>query len=121
MGVFSIFGFRITRMTIGPPLAALLFAILRVIWNGPPITCTARHIVSKREALVIQAKERYMRGEDFAKLAMEISECESKHKGGSLGKFEPGKMPKDFERACFNANTKIGRIQGPVRSDQGFH
>jgi peptidyl-prolyl cis-trans isomerase D len=60
-------------------------------------------------------------GEDFAKLAREISEDPgSKDKGGDLGLVSAGMMVPDFEKALFA--LKKGELSAePVRTPFGFH
>jgi len=59
-------------------------------------------------------------GEDFAVLAMTLSEDKgSGASGGDLGYFGKGRMVKPFEDAAFAAN--VGQIVGPVESQFGFH
>ncbi len=65
------------------------------------------------------AKKRADAGEDFAKLAEEISEDSSAKSGGDLGFFGPGAMVKPFEDAAF-AMAK-GAISAVVESRFGFH
>ena len=66
--------------------------------------------------LIQQLKE----GADFAELAADYSDHqETADKGGDLGYFGRGDMPKAFEDAAFSA--KIGEIVGPVRTNRGLH
>ena len=66
------------------------------------------------------AKARIAAGEDFAKVAQELSEdTGSKAQGGDLGWFGKGRMVKEFEEAAFAAQP--GQVVGPVRSSFGFH
>jgi peptidyl-prolyl cis-trans isomerase D len=60
-------------------------------------------------------------GEDFAKLAREVSEDPgSKEQGGDLGMITPGTMVPDFEKALFA--LKKGEVTAePVRTPFGFH
>jgi peptidyl-prolyl cis-trans isomerase D len=60
-------------------------------------------------------------GEDFAKLAREVSEDPgSKDNGGDLGLVSPGTMVPDFEKALFA--LKKGELTAePVRTPFGFH
>ena len=62
--------------------------------------------------------ERARKGEDFAKLAAEVSEdAGTKAQGGDLGWMTPRDAP--FENALFG--MQAGAISDPVRSDFGFH
>ncbi len=89
----------------------------------------ARHILVKvseimddnqaREKL-LALKERIEKGEDFAKLAKENSEdTGSMLSGGDLGWASPGSFVAVFEEAM--ANTPIGKISRPFKSDFGWH
>ena len=62
--------------------------------------------------------ERARKGEDFAKLAAEVSDdAGTKAQGGDLGWMTPRDAP--FENALFG--MQVGAISDPVRSDFGFH
>lgn len=66
------------------------------------------------------AKKRIQGGEDFAKVAAEVSEDPgSKDKGGDLGLFGRNRMVKEFEDAAFGAQP--GQLVGPVKSSFGYH
>jgi parvulin-like peptidyl-prolyl isomerase len=59
-------------------------------------------------------------GEDFAKVAQEVSEDKgSAMRGGDLDYFGRGRMVKPFEDAAFAAS--VGSIVGPVESQFGYH
>ena len=58
-------------------------------------------------------------GEDFAKVAEELSEDDSKSQGGSLGTFGEGAMVKTFEEAAFKLEK--GQISDVVETKFGFH
>lgn len=89
----------------------------------------ARHVLAQvndqqteeqARAKMEQARRRITGGEDFAKVAGELSEDPgSKANGGDLGFFGRGQMVKEFEDAAFGAET--GKLIGPVRSSFGFH
>jgi peptidyl-prolyl cis-trans isomerase C len=64
--------------------------------------------------------KRIRNGEDFAKLAAELSEDPaSKGKGGDLGFFPRGKMVPDFEKAAFS--LKAGEVGDIILSQFGYH
>jgi peptidyl-prolyl cis-trans isomerase D len=92
----------------------------------------ARHILVKvpkdaNEQQVEEAKTRAAAvrarvagGEDFAKVAGEVSDDPgSKAKGGDLGSFQRGQMVKPFEDVVFMMEP--GAISDVVRTDFGFH
>ncbi|MEW6711063.1 MAG: peptidylprolyl isomerase [Candidatus Riflebacteria bacterium] len=60
------------------------------------------------------------KGEDFAKIAEENSDCPSgKSAKGSLGDFGRGVMAKEFEDTSFS--LKVGEISGVVKTAFGYH
>jgi peptidyl-prolyl cis-trans isomerase D len=75
----------------------------------------------KAKAKVADVIRRAKAGEDFAKLAKEISEDPgSKENGGDLGLVRKGEMVPQFEQAAFA--MKKGEISAePVRTPFGFH
>lgn len=89
----------------------------------------ARHILLKvddkrsaaqAEAELERVKARIQAGEDFAKLASEISEDPgSKSRGGDLGYFGKGRMIAEFEQAAFAAAPND--VVGPVKTAFGYH
>jgi peptidyl-prolyl cis-trans isomerase D len=89
----------------------------------------ARHILRRigGELTLDQAKkeleslrDRINAGEDFGKIAQEVSDDPgSKARGGDLGFFGRGQMVAAFEEAVFGAEP--GEIVGPVETDFGVH
>mmetsp|Transcript_44813 Transcript_44813/g.80551 ORF Transcript_44813/g.80551 Transcript_44813/m.80551 type:complete len:188 (-) Transcript_44813:82-645(-) len=88
--------------------------------SGGP-SCSARHLLVKTEDECKKAKERIDGGEDFVGVAKEVSTCPSGKQGGSLGRFGKGQMVPQFEKVCFDPNTPIGKVMGPVQTQFGYH
>ncbi len=85
-----------------------------------PEQVRARHILVETEPQAQAALQRLRAGEDFAKVAKELSTDKgSGANGGDLGWFGRGRMVPPFEQAAFGA--KIGEVVGPVKSDFGYH
>jgi peptidyl-prolyl cis-trans isomerase D len=73
---------------------------------------------AKRKAAAAAARARA--GEDFAKLAKELSDDPSSAaRGGDLGFFGRDQMDPGFEAAAFA--LKEGEVSGPVKSISGYH
>jgi peptidyl-prolyl cis-trans isomerase SurA len=65
-------------------------------------------------------KERILRGDDFATLAILYSEDPGSAKqGGDLGMFQRGDMRAEFEAAAFK--LKPGEVSDVVETEDGFH
>ena len=79
----------------------------------------ARHILVDTEEKCNDLKTKISGGADFADLAKQHSSCPSGQKGGALGTFSPGQMVKEFDEVVFSA--PIGEVQGPVKTQFGFH
>lgn len=78
------------------------------------------HIMTKSEATIKKAYERIKNGEDFAKVAKEVSEDkESAKAGGDIGEFEKGNMPPEFDKAV--QKVKKGEISTPIKTEFGYH
>jgi peptidyl-prolyl cis-trans isomerase SurA len=76
--------------------------------------------VREKEAQARKILERAKGGEDFAKLARELSDdAATRAEGGDLGYFGKDMLPKAIEELVFS--MKPGEIEGPVRADRGFH
>lgn len=87
-------------------------------FEGPEIT--ASHILVEKEEEAKKVKERLEKGEDFEKVAKEVSKDPSAAKNsGSLGAFTKGVMVKEFYDAA--VSLEIGKISDPVKSKFGYH
>ncbi|HEV7517204.1 MAG TPA: peptidyl-prolyl cis-trans isomerase [Thermoanaerobaculia bacterium] len=89
----------------------------------------ARHVLAKvddqhpdalAQKKIADAKRRIEKGEDFAKVAKELSDDPgSKERGGDLGFFGRNAMVKEFEDAAFKAEPH--QLVGPIHSNFGYH
>lgn len=76
--------------------------------------------IKKKEAAAQAAYDRVKKGEDFAKVANELTEDPSgKGKGGDLGLFQKGAMVPEFDAKVFS--MKVGDISEPVKTQFGYH
>jgi peptidyl-prolyl cis-trans isomerase SurA len=88
-----------------------------------------RHILVQPSEAITEAEaedkvrdlfEKLQNGADFAELAKaESNDTVSGSDGGNLGWVNPGQMVPEFEQAMQNAT--VGQIEGPVRSQFGWH
>jgi peptidyl-prolyl cis-trans isomerase C len=80
----------------------------------------ARHILVEKEEEAKAAVERLKKGEDFAKLAGELSKDPGSGKeGGDLGWFEKERMVPEFAEAAFKLDK--GGVSEIVKTQFGFH
>jgi peptidyl-prolyl cis-trans isomerase C len=80
----------------------------------------ARHILVEREDEAQAALARVKKGEDFAKVAGELSKDPGSGKeGGDLGWFEKGRMVPEFAEAAFKLDK--GQVSDIVKTQFGFH
>ncbi len=80
----------------------------------------ARHILVETEEEAKKAAARVKGGEDFAKVAGELSKDPgSKTDGGDLGFFTKDRMVEPFAEAAFKLEP--GQISDPVKSQFGWH
>jgi peptidyl-prolyl cis-trans isomerase D len=70
-------------------------------------------------AKISQALSRIRAGEDFAKVAQEVSQDASAKKGGELGFFGHGEMDPNFEKVAFS--TPIGKVSEIFPTQFGYH
>ncbi len=66
-----------------------------------------------------EALARLQEGEDFTKVAREVSECPSNERGGYLGFIFPGLLNKTFEKRAFK--IKKNDISDIVKTEYGYH
>lgn len=80
----------------------------------------ARHILVPTENEAKDIAARLKKGEDFAKLATELSKDPGSGKqGGDLGYFTKDRMVKEFADTAFALKT--GEVSAPVKSQFGWH
>lgn len=77
-------------------------------------------VVAERKARADAALARIQAGEDFAKVAREVSEDANKNRGGEIGLRAADKLPDVFVEAV--KDLKAGEVRpAPLRSEAGFH
>ncbi len=92
--------------------------VAHVLVRVPPVGGSEAENTAR--AKVEDVIKRARAGEDFAKLAREISEDKaSAVQGGELGLVGPGELVAPFEQAAFA--LKKGEISAPVRTPFGYH
>ena len=80
----------------------------------------ARHILVQTPDQAAQALNRLNKGEDFAKVAREVSQDPSTASaGGDLGWFPRGLMVPEFEQAAFN--LKPNELSPAIQTQFGYH
>ena len=84
----------------------------------PEEEISARHILLASEDEAKAALKRVKGGEDFAKVADDVSK-DPGSKGGDLGWFTKDRMVPEFGEAAFK--LKKGEISDPVKSQFGWH
>jgi peptidyl-prolyl cis-trans isomerase D len=92
--------------------------VAHVLVRVPPVGGSDAENAAK--AKIEDVIKRARAGEDFAKLAREVSEDKaSAVQGGDLGFVGPGELVAPFEQAAFA--LKKGEISAPVRTPFGYH
>jgi len=96
-----------------------------------PEIVKARHILIKIEPQAEDSRKaearkkiediqnRLKKGEDFASVAKEVSQCPSSAKGGDLGYFTRGQMVKPFSDKAFALSP--GEVSDIVETEFGYH
>lgn len=80
---------------------------------------TARHILVDSEAKCNELKTEIENGLEFGEAAKSNSSCPSSRDGGDLGKFGPGQMVPEFDKAVFSGD--VGVVYGPIKTQFGYH
>lgn len=95
--------------------------LIRFQGSPVPLKPTAKEL-TKPEALAKaqEVRKRLVAGEDFAKVAQEVSDdTGSGASGGDLGSFRHGQMVPQFEQVAFQ--LPIGQVSEPVETQFGYH
>jgi peptidyl-prolyl cis-trans isomerase C len=80
----------------------------------------ARHILVKTKEEADKVEARLKAGEDFAKVAKEVSQDPgSAQEGGEIGFFTKEQMVAPFAKVAFA--QKVGEISAPVKTQYGWH
>jgi peptidyl-prolyl cis-trans isomerase C len=102
------------------PEAMQAFYVEQVKSVKPETEVRARHILIVEEEDAKKALARVKGGEDFAKVANELStDPGSGKEGGDLGYFTKQRMVPEFAEAAFS--TEVGQISNIVKSQFGYH
>ena len=80
---------------------------------------TAKHILVDSEVKCNELKTEIEKGASFDDMAKAHSSCPSSAQGGDLGKFGPGQMVPEFDKAIFSGD--VGVVYGPVQTQFGYH
>jgi peptidyl-prolyl cis-trans isomerase SurA len=79
----------------------------------------APDVVANLESRAQQAAQRARAGDDFAALALEVSQGSEREQGGDMGARPLDRYPTLFAEAV--AGRAVGTVVGPLRSGAGFH
>ena len=110
---------RETKKSVTPEAAKALYD-QTVKSMKPEEEVRARHILVESEDEAKKIAARVKGGEDFAKIAAEVSKDPgSKTEGGDLGFFTKERMVKPFAEAAFKLSP--GQVSDPVKTQFGWH
>lgn len=110
---------RESKKAVTPEAARKLFDdTLKTM--APEEEVHARHILVEDEAKAKEVAARLKKGEDFAKVAAELSKDPGSGKeGGDLGWFTKERMVPEFAEAAFKLQKS--QVSDPVKSQFGWH
>jgi parvulin-like peptidyl-prolyl isomerase len=106
------------KITVTDKDAELYFKANRKLYASERRIHAAQIVVRDRERAEVILK-RLKAGEDFDKVAREVSIGPEAARGGDLGSFERGVMPEAIDRIVFS--LPVGKASGVVQSPYGFH
>ncbi len=98
--------------------AELYFKANRKAYRSERQVHAAQIVVRDRDRAE-EILKRLKAGEDFGKVAREVSIGPEAERGGDLGFFERGMMPEAIDRVVFS--LPVGKMSGVVKSPYGFH
>ena len=84
-----------------------------------PEKVRVRQIVTNSLEKAQDLHERLLKGENFAKLAINHSQSPDRLRGGDVGYFAKGSFPKVFDEVCFK--LRKGQVSEIVKSEYGYH
>lgn len=89
-----------------------------ILVEFPPTPSVEEKAAAYKKIQAIQGQ--LAAGADFASLAKEHSDCQSKHQGGDVGYFvRKGKMTESFARTAFA--LEVGKVSDIVETEYGYH
>lgn len=77
-----------------------------------------RQIVVATEEEATKIRQALLSGADFSRLAREMSLSPDREKGGDLGFFSKGMMPKEFDIVF---SLKVGEFSNAIKTPYGYH
>jgi peptidyl-prolyl cis-trans isomerase C len=113
-----------TRMAVSTQLEMGFMDEVKSFMKKINVKAEASHIlikggaeaVNKLEELKIEIGDNPAK---FSAYAQQFSDCPSGKKGGSLGRFGPGAMVKEFDNIVFS--EAVGVVHGPIKTQFGQH
>ncbi len=110
------FGYHLIVRT--EPEAQIRASHILLMYDGS-MHSEATRSKAEAQALIKDIKEQINKGANFAKMAIEYSDCPSGREGGDLGEFGRGQMVGEFEAAAFG--LELDQISDVVETPFGYH